>query len=755
MPASLKSEPPTTSSLILFAAEARADGREILFEHECRDLLASLEIRTPDQIFIPADHNPITAAENAWDSLWGDDVVVKVVSPEILHKTDLGGVAIVRNTPAAIAEAIEAMRERLTGFDLHGFVVSELVEHDASPGGELLLNVRWTRDFGPVVSFAAGGVATEFFGRNLRPGTEIAVLSPGLTTPDGIVPILEEKAITPMVTRSFRGHQPRLAMAELERLIARLLHFAQENVPEPIREMEINPVAVTKRGLVALDVLVKLGSRDEEVEPPRPIGRIEDLLRPRSVAIVGVSKSMNPGRIIVRNLLREGFDPELIWIVKPGIDSLDGVRCVGNLESLPAPVDLLVLSVGAEQVPPMLTSVLEHHLASSVIVIPGGIGEREGTEEMAEAIRAKIRKSRQTEWGGPVVNGPNSLGIRSVPGHVDTLFLPDTKLPAARKPGAGIALVSQSGAFIASRASHMRSASPRYLISIGNQLDLTAGDYLSFLADDSSLDVIAFYIEGFRPLDGRRWLEAAARATKSGKTVILYRAGRTPEGAKASASHTAAIAGDAVISRELARGSGVVVADSLEEFEDLTTLFWLLRDRPLAGLRIGAMSNAGYESVAFADNAGPFRFVLWSPATAERIGALFAESRLDRIMNVTNPLDVNPQMTDEPFVETARAILGDPGVDVGLIGCVPLTGALQTLPQGSAHAEDIDASDSIVSGLAELWRETQKPWAVVVDAGPLYDPMVDRLERAGIPVFRSGDRAIRLLGIWAQAKLER
>ncbi len=753
MPDSLIAEPGLNSSIICLVAQAHARGREVLFEHECGDLLTSLGIRTPDHLFIGVDENPIAAAEVAWDSLWGERVVLKVISHEILHKSDLGGVRVIRKRPGVIAQAIEEMRERLAGFSIQGFLVSEFIDHDPSPGGELLLGVRWTRDFGVVVTLGAGGVATEFLAQNLRPGREIAVISPELTPDRSLRRILEEKAVISLLTRPFRGREPRLPIESLEALIHRLARFGDENVPQPIRELEINPVVVTPHGLYALDAVLHLG-HTEEMEPPRPVEKIAKLLNPSTIAVVGVSRKLNPGRIIVRNLLREGFDPSRIRIVHPDCEEIDGVRCVSDLDALAETVDLAVLSVSAEQVPDLMRTIVARRVAHSVIVIPGGLGEREGTEGLEESLRAMIRQSRSEPWGGPVVNGPNSLGIRSVPGKIDTLFLPESKLPPARKPGAGIALVSQSGAFVASRASRLASISPRYLISIGNQIDLTVADYMEYLADDANVEVIAFYVEGFRPMDGWRWLRAARRATEAGKTVLLYRAGRTPEGAKASASHTAAIAGDAVVARELSRGAGVVVAESLEELEDLTRLFWLLRGRQLQGLRMGAVSNAGYETVAFADNAGPFRFVPWSEQTSERIQSLFRESKLDRIMNVANPLDVNPLMSDLPFVETVRAILADPGVDAGVVGCVPLTGSLQTLPKGEGHGEDLDEPGSVVAGLGALWQETVKPWVMVIDSGALYDPMAARLEEAGVPVFRSADRAMKALAIWAGLKRE-
>ena len=750
MQGSLIHEPDTRNSFDDLLEEVARENRTVLLENEAQRIVRSLGIAVPDSVFIRADENLLVAAENAWESLWGSRVVIKVVSPEIIHKTELGGVRIVDKLPAEIFDAIEEMQEKLAPFDVRGFLVSELIEYDASPGGELLVNVRWTPEFGAVVSVGLGGTSAELLGRSLRPGTEMAVFSPGLTRLDRIDSILAGKTFTPLLTGALRKRPPRLEAEALRKLIATLLDLGQRSVPVPIDELEINPLVVGPHGLTALDAFVRLG-KPASLPSPRPLEKIHNLLEPRSVAIIGVSSTMNPGRVIVRNLLREGFDPNRIWIVKEGCDAIEGCPCVPSIEALPETVDLMVLAIAAEGVGDAMERIIRERKAESVIVIPGGLGEREGTASREEGIRTTIEGARATSWRGPVVNGANSLGVRSIPGNVDTMFLPHHKVAPAIRPGAGIALVSQSGAFAASLGSRLAPVSPRTIVSIGNQIDLTVGDYLSVLAEDPSLDLLAFYVEGFRPGDGRQWLEAASRARAAGKAVILYRAGRTPEGARATASHTAALAGDAVVTRELARGCGVVVADTLDELEHLIRTFWFLRGRAPAGNRMGAFSNAGFECVAMADNPGPFRFVPFSEETTERIRRLFEQNRLDGIMNLGNPLDVNPMMSDEAFAQTARAVIADPGIDVALIGCVPLTGALQTLPAGEEHDEDLHDEMAVGTMLVRLWKHTKKPWAVVVDAGERYDPFARSLLEAGIPTFRRADQAMRVMAAWAMA----
>jgi acyl-CoA synthetase (NDP forming) len=415
---------------------------------------------------------------------------------------------------------------------------------------------------------------------------------------------------------------------------------------------------------------------------------------------------------------------------------------VPSIADLPRPVDLLVLAVGSDAVPAIVEEVVSERKAESIIVIPGGLGEHEDSQTHVDRIEQALERARASDWQGPVVNGGNCLGVRSLPGGYDTLFIPRHKLSFPERTDSGLAMISQSGAFAVARASKLWMLSPRYVVSVGNQIDLTVGDYLTYLADDLEVRVFACYVEGFRSLDGRRFLAAAERIFDSGRPVILYRGGRTTAGAEAAVSHTAAVAGSYSVTRQLALQAGVLVADTIEEFEDLIRTLCLLGDRKAGDGRLGAMSNAGFESVAVADRLHNLQLAEFSPDTGRKLAGLIARQHLESIVSVRNPLDSSPIFSDESFVEAARIIVDDEGVDVAVFGCVPLTPALSTLKAGGEHLEDVDAPGSVASGLIGVWQRTDKPMVVVVDGGPLYDAFARRLEEAGVPTFRSVDRAL-------------
>jgi acyl-CoA synthetase (NDP forming) len=726
-----------------------ARGRAVLLETEGLELLAALGIGAPAYVFV---RNARGVASADTTALGGDRVVVKVISPRILHKSDVGGVTVVEHRAETIAAAVADMEARLGGQDIVGFTINQFVRYDTAIGNELILGLRWTADFGPVVTLGAGGIYTEFLAENFKPGREIGIFSPSVTTDEDIEDSIRRLAVGRLATGSLRGQAPRIGTAPLVAAVRRFMALASAFAPHDIVECEINPIVISAGQLVALDILVKLGSGERPARPARPLGKLKHLLEPTSVAIIGVSEKLNPGHIILNNLIREGFDRDRITVVKPGSAELDGCRCVPEIAALPGTVDLFILAISAAQTPQAVTDIVEGRKAESIIVIPGGLEEKTGTETIVGRMRGALAAARASEWQGPLINGGNCLGIRSLPGRYDTMFIPEYKLPVPSGQVSPVAFVSQSGAFAVSRMSKLGRLNPKYAITLGNQMDLTVGDYLAYLKDDPGLEIFAVYVEGFAQLDGLEFLRAARQITASGRSVILYRAGRTAAGAKASASHTASIAGDYTVTRELAQAAGVVVAESLSDFEDLVRLFTLLRDKRADGTRLGAVSNAGFECVAIADTLGRFDLPAFNDATSERLQAIFRAARIDSVVDVHNPIDLTPMTGDAAYEDVVRAVLDAGEIDVGIVGCVPLTSALDTLPAGPGHREDLTRPAGIGLRLARLKNELPKAWVAVVDAGVVYDPLVALLEQHGVPTFRTADTALRLLNVLVAAR---
>jgi acyl-CoA synthetase (NDP forming) len=490
-----------------------------------------------------------------------------------------------------------------------------------------------------------------------------------------------------------------------------------------------------------------------------PIGGIRHLLEPATVALVGVSArdEKNPGRIILRNLLRERFPVESVRVVRSGGGEVDGVACVDDLSALPWAADMMVLAVGASQVPALIEQVLEGDHARSIVLISGGMDETEHGRSAATRVRAAMDAARSAGRPCPVIVGPNCLGVRSRPGRFDTLFIPQTKLPPSRGGIRNAALVFQSGAFMITNMNELPFLDPVFAISTGNQMDLSATDFVRYLAGDARIEVIALYIDGFGELEGLEMARAIRQATAAGKDVVVYKAGRTQEGRSATSSHTASVAGDYDVAVAGLRRAGAIVADTFAEFRGLLMLTSLLRTRDGYGCGLALMSNAGYETIGMADGIDHdrgFRLAALSRETRDRIHAVLRDAGIASLVTVKNPLDVTPMATDEVHVAIARALLEDPDVGGLVMGFVPLTPAMQTLPAGLAEGDSIDAPGSLTETLLATLQASRKPVVTVVHGGRLYDDMVGKLFLDLIPCFRRADEAMRVFQKYLHARLE-
>ena len=302
---------------------------------------------------------------------------------------------------------------------------------------------------------------------------------------------------------------------------------ANPDAPYVIEELEINPFAFTDYLMMPLDGMCRFSS-PEPLPPTRPYHKIEQLLRPATIGIIGVSTSrMNFGRIILQNIIANGFERDDLWIIRPDIDEFEGVRCVSDLAALDVKLDLLVVAVGSDKLPDLVDEIIDLDCAHTVLLIAGGMGETEESVVRGAQVSERIARAHGQKDGGPVFLGANCLGVVSHPGRFDTLFIPDAKLPKQRgEKQRNAAFVSQSGAFMITRLSKRPELDPAYMISVGNQNDLTLGDVLNYLKDDSEIDTIGVYAEGFNHLDGLAFSKAVKDAVIKGKDVIFYKAFR-------------------------------------------------------------------------------------------------------------------------------------------------------------------------------------------------------------------------------------
>lgn len=731
---------------------AQRESRLQLLEHEAYEILRLAGIADPPQhVFVTPDK---PNAIEQLSQISSPRVVVKIVSPEVVHKSDVHGVVFCDNRPDVVQREIETMiaMHRDRGSQVCGVLVVECIEHDHGGfGGELFVGIRATREFGPVIAAGLGGTDTEYLAGVLRSGKAVARAVTADLTSDQFLELFGRTAAYALVSGQARGHRRSIDDEVLRRCFGAFITLAnafcidRAGAGPELVELEVNPFAIIDRRLVPLDGRGSLG-RSAKPAAPRSIDKVRRLLEPQNIAVIGVSsRASSFGRIILRNVLACGFDTSRMRVIKSGATEIDGVACVESISRLPEAVDLLVIAAGAEHLPTIVDECVDSGKVHAAVVIPGGAGETEGSGEILSRVRSSIARGRGNSDGGPVFVGPNCLGIMSRPGRYDTFFIPDDKLDKRRSASArGVALVSQSGAFIVSRMSRMSTLDPALAISIGNQADLTIADLVRAVSQRRDIHTIGVYVEGFNDLDGLDLIRVVRAASQADKCIVFYKAGRTEQGRSAAAGHTASLAGDYDICEAGLSHAGAIVAGSFTEFEQLVELSALLHARPVGGLRLGAISNAGFETVGMADRLRGDAYEVELPTldhpTLAAIQGVIEQHHLTGLVNARNPLDLTPMAGEAVYEAAARALLQSAQIDALVVSAVPLTPALATTLQ------ELNSRRSLADVLGALATEHDKPIVSVVDSGPDYDLLVARLREASIPVFRSADDATRTLG---------
>ena len=741
---------------------AHSQGRSALFEHEVYRLLAAAGIaKTPKHAVLASDSE---AADELVASFPGSRVVVKIVSGSIAHKSDVGGVAIVAKQPAAVRAACQSMLAELSELDIAGVMLTEFVEADAGgAGNELLVGLRNTREFGMILSAGLGGVDTELFAAGSRRGQAVVSASTALTTAEEFLELFKPTIAYRKLAGLTRGGHELVtdeALLDCFGAFIRLANNCSAGDPETdfaIEELEVNPFTCSKGSLVALDGLCRFG-RPQSARPPRPQAKIDRLLHPASIGIIGASATrMNFGRITLKNIIASGYEKSQLLVINPDGQEVDGVRCALSLGALEKKLDLLILAVTADVAFGIIDEVIRTDAVESVLLIPGGMGETEASREPARRMLETIDKARRAGVG-PVFVGANCLGIISHPGNYDSWFIPEERLPRAQKKAQrSSALISQSGAFLVTRLSKNGWLDPAYMVALGNQNDITHGDMVENFAANPDIHVIGTYVEGFKDLDGLALARAVRKATLAGKQVVIYKAGQSAAGGRAAMGHTASIAGDYEVALAVLTQAGALVASDVSEFADLFYLSDCMRDKVVGGKRLGAVAGAGYDTVAIADSiqVGDFSMSLATigASTRERLQAVLASKKLDALMEVRNPFDINPGADDEAHLLCTEAMAAEPEVDSVVVGLDPTSPMVRSLQKSARAGFDIDSPESIVQTLPALVAACPKPIVAFIDGGALFDPMADKLMAQGVCILRSSERATRALVRYTEARL--
>ncbi|MDP1612117.1 MAG: CoA-binding protein [Sulfuritalea sp.] len=645
-----------------------------------------------------------------------------------------------------------------------GMAFAEVSPESRPPAVDLRISLNNTREFGMVISAGMGGLDTDLDEGNFKRDRASVYAATELTGAASFLALFKRtlawQRLAAIARRDGRPLPEQQLQACFEALLALAAAYSPDNPKAPyvLRKLELNPAHAGERLTVA-DAQCEFGPATAS-RLPRPIAKIEKLIHPKSIGIIGVSSTnMNFGRIILKNLMGSGYARERLCIIRPGETEIDGVKCVESLKALDHKLDLLIVAVAASAVYELVDEIIETDSVESVMLIPGSLGETKASREPAAALAGRINAAHAKPGGGPVFLGANCLGVVSHPGSYDSWFIPLERLPKPQKKAErNSVMLSQSGAFMITRISQNPWLDPRYMLALGNQTDLTHGDMLSYFAELPEIETIGIYIEGFKDLDGLDFARAVRKAVLKGKQVVVYKSGKTAPGMGGVMGHTASIAGGPVLFESVVRQAGAIVAEDFNSFDDLFYIAGALHGKKIGGKRLGAISGAGFEAVGMADFIESDNFAMEMGAlhadTVTRLDEILLAKKLNALVEVRNPIDINPGADDEAHLQIVEAFLQDAEIDAVVVGLDPTAPSVRAL-ESSKLRPGFDLSDpkSTVHLMPPLVARNDKPVIGIVDGGQLYDAMSARLMDQGVCIFRNCARGTKALVRYVEARL--
>ena len=434
---------------------------------------------------------------------------------------------------------------------------------------------------------------------------------------------------------------------------------------------------------------------------------LDCLFKPRSVALVGASADEGrPGCVVFRNLraFRGRFYP-----VNPHRTEIDGVPVYASVCDLPETVDLSVILRPAPEVPELLAA--HAGKARCAAIVSAGFAET-GSESLQREV---VRLGREL---GIRLLGPNCLGVFSPYQRLDTLFLPRERLKRPKKGNA--AVVSQSGALLLCllEALAFSGRGVSWGINYGNAADIDAADIYDYLAEERGTGVVISYLESVA--DGRRFVAAAERLAER-KPLLILKAGKGESGQRAACSHTGRLAGKYEVFSSIMRQSGIREVSDFEELLDAGHA--LAAQRPSCGNRIGIVTNAGGLGVLAADECA--RHGIELPPLPEAVRQRLHEN-LPPFYSVANPIDLTGQVRDVEYLTALDSIRDE--YDGFLV---------------IAHTGVIGLSLRLAELLSAFRAVSGKPLVAHLTSGGITGGLAGRLEKAGIPVYPSPERAVR------------
>jgi acetyl coenzyme A synthetase (ADP forming)-like protein len=613
---------------------ALAAGRRALSAPEAQQLCDAYGVPTPRQGLAKTSAEAVKMAARL-----RFPVVLKIVSDDILHKTEAGGVIVGVENGADVKRAFDQLVKNAKSYKKNASIQGVQVQQMLKGGQEVMIGAVTDPSFGKMIAFGLGGVLVEVM-------KDITFRMTPVSKKDALGMLDSIGAAE--VLRGVRGGKgiDRGALADIIVKVSKLVN----DFPE-IHEVDLNPVFATEKDARAVDVRMVLGEKPQarqRYSQSEILGAMQRIMNPRSVAVIGASPEDGKiGNSVMKNLINGGYQGA-IFPIHPKADEILGRKAYPSVLNVADEIDVAVFAIPAKFCAAAMEEVGRKKIPGAVM-IPSGFAEV-GEQALQDELVGVAQKHNVR------VMGPNIYGFYYTPQNLCATFC--TPYDVKGK----VALSSQSGGVGMSIIGFSRTTrmGVSAIVGLGNKSDLDEDDLLTYFEQDDNTQVIAMHCEDLK--DGRSFAEVASRVSKK-KPIVVLKAGRTALGARAAASHTGALAGNDKVYDDVLRQCGVIRAKSLNDMLQFAR-----------GLQV--LPNPKGENVVIITGAGGSGVLLSDACVDNGISLMKMPPDMDAGFRkfippfgaAGNPVDITGGEPPTTYANTIRYALNEPRIHALILG---------------------------------------------------------------------------------------
>lgn len=668
-------------------------GSKIITEESAKSILSEYGIKVPEYSIVTSDSEALVKSREI-----GFPLVAKIVSDQILHKTDVQGVKVGLQNEEETKEAFLDMHGRLSKeYDVKGVLLEKMVPK----GIELIVGLQNDPQFGPVIMLGLGGIYTELF-------KDISFRVLPITKEDALDMINDLKGNK--ILKGFRGSEP----VDLDILCDAIVKIGNlgTDMAKYIDSVDFNPIIVYPQNYYVVDakILLKTNVNEDTISNSVPDSSYMDIFfNAKSIALIGASPEENKvGNSVLKSLSKYDYKGKIFPVNAKGYDHILDLKAYKSLDAIDEPVDLVIVTVDLKFVPDILETCGKKGIHNMVIISGGGKelgGERAEIEQKIKDLSSKLHVR---------IIGPNCIGMFNGENRLDCAFQGHERMIRPKK--GDVAFLSQSGTIGIAFMETSDSFGMSKMISYGNRSDVDEADMIWYLSEDPKTSVIGLYVEGLG--DGRKFMNTAKKVIKDKKKpIVVFKNGRSQRGAKQAESHTGSLGGSYAVVKGAFDQSGIISVDSYEELTgSLKALTW----QPIPkGNKVALVTNGAGPVIAAIDHFE--RLSLKIAEMSEESKKKFHEHYPSTYV-IGNPLDVTGSANADDYKFAIQTFLDDPEVDIIMPWFV---------------FQDDPLEETIVNILADFQKQKKKPILIGALGGPFTQEISKRIEENNVPVYHS------------------